>query len=393
MSVGRLLVIAGVLALAACAGADDESAEQSDAVSSKDGGALRGGDFNGDLDRPFLHSASPTLTDDEFALKYKASIEAGAFMFFRSYPGAYHKDLARVKPSRLIMNEGLCFGDPHPENFGFLRISGATRFGYNDLDDSGYCPVALDALRYFSSLRQLLDGQSDAAASFDVILEQYVDTVKDLSRAKSVPASLEPDWKKENEKLVSKATGDTDRLLLDDDVVAPTAAERAAVTAVVPSTVLDVARVLRDAGGSGGLARFHVLVDRAPSPRTVVELKELVTPGVEQGLHQRTLSASERLPVLKSAFWSTTSTDDNVAVTVQGTRFLMRDRAAKSRIDIKGLDKKTREKVLLAQASEMARVHSATWGDIDKDRIRRWLEDGSKTVAERWQDTWHAGAH
>jgi hypothetical protein len=306
-------------------------------------------------------------------------------MFMRAFPGAYHADALALPPGRIPGREGLCFGDAHPDNFGFLDVGGETRFVYNDLDDSGPCPVLLDAARYFAVLRLYFD---DADLS-DHVLEQYVDTLKDPSRAKRVKRDLHPDMQREGKKDLDRATRDG-RFVLDGDLHAPSAADRAAITKLVGSdarlrgtTVLDVATLDRDGGGSGGLARHWILARRGAA-ETILELKEIATPGTELGHHARSLPAETRLETLKRAFWGTAAPDDWFEVKLGATRFLLRDRLAKQSLDLGDLDRKDRIDVLEAQASLLAALHAPALEDVKKDTVRAWLRETCRTLARRW---------
>ena len=377
------VILALGLVLVGCSADGGSSARDDQGLVAK-AKPIASGDFTLKLDRAFIRSTQPSLSTQAFALKWDASRESGV-LFMRSYPAAYHADLLQVAPTKIIGQEGLCFGDAHPDNFGFIHIGGRTKFVFNDLDDSGYCPVALDAARYFAILRLYFD---DSGLTKDV-LEQYVDTVKDLSRAKDIDAALLPDWNQValDELAQSVANG---KLVFGGEVSAPSPSERAAVVTLVQgdarlaaSTVLDVAKVTRTSGGSGGLRRFWALVSRS-GRETILELKEAASPGVDFGRQTKTLGMDQRLALLKGALWSTTVQDDYFYVQLLGARFLVRNRLAKKSIDLGALSSKDREDVLRAQASVMARLHASRWTGVEKDEIRSWLYDSSKVIADRW---------
>src|SRR5262249_59112239 len=85
----------------------------------------------------------------------------GLMIVFRVYHAAYHKDFAvnlRTEArAKIPAARGLCVGDAHPDNFGFLKFDTTMLYAFNDLDDSGHCPVALDALRYITAVRLFFD--------------------------------------------------------------------------------------------------------------------------------------------------------------------------------------------------------------------------------------------
>lgn len=348
------------------------------------GRGLREGDFEAPLDRDFIRSTNAYLDDRTFEEKWSASLESRA-MFMRAYPGAYHRDLSRLPETRIPGREGLCFGDPHPENFGFLRIEGTSRFGYNDLDDAGYCPVILDAARYFAVLRLMFDDK-DLRAD---VLETYVDTLKDASRATTISDALLPDWDDELSSKLAKYTSG-DRIVRDADHEDASPRDRAAIEAAFDAaeaplfrgrTLLDVVRVLRGSGGSGGLSRFWLLA-QSGTKRTILEVKGSVTPGTELGRHARTLDPETRLDTLQRAFWERSAGESYV--TLGGKRFLVRDRFARASVQLSKLGKRDLENVLRAEASLLALLHADALAGVKKDDVRAWLDATSKTLASRW---------
>jgi len=157
--------------------------------------------------------------------------------------------------------------------------------------------------------------------------------------------------------------------------------------------VLDVGAVAREAGGSGGLRRYWLLVEKgsgATKRRTILELKETTTPGAAFGRHSKELPVATRLATLKSTFWGGSSSGDYFYVTLSGARFLVRDRATKKSVKLDPKGGKATTDVLLAQASVMARLQAKYWRAVKKDDLRAWLHDSSKTLAHRWADTYEA---
>jgi hypothetical protein len=350
---------------------------------------LREAELGPPLDRALLRETS-SLSSASFDRKMAAS-RGDIVLFVRSHPAAFHRDLARLAPSRIPGVEGLCLGDAHPDNFGFIRLGDTTRFVYNDLDDSGFCPIGVDAARYFTILRLMFP---DPDLLRDV-LERYVDVVKDPSRAVPVPAELAPDWDKVRDKGLRRHTSG-DRLILgnggDSDELTPASpAQRAAVLAALRAEprlrsfeILDVAVLHRERGGSGGLRRYWLLARRG-GQRTLLELKESAVPGVEAGRRSRVLGMEERLPLLTWAFWGAQPEDDYLYIQVEGTRFLVRDRLAKKSIDLDRLSPRERRALLLSQASLIARLHGPLWEGVKKDDLRAWLAGTSEVLAARWR--------
>jgi Uncharacterized protein conserved in bacteria (DUF2252) len=375
--------------LSACDGTQGLGNQADEADVTTQAKALSNPDFAAPLNRAFIRAASVNLASATFDAKWTAATSDSAVMFMRAFPGAYHKDLKQVPGKRVLGREGMCFGDPHPDNFGFLQLAGETRFVFNDLDDSGPCPVGLDAARYFAVLSLYF---ADKKLSADV-LEQYVDTVKDPNQATQLNRSYDPDWAKVQADGLAAAT-QGDRLVLGatTELTAPSASERAAVMAAAAAdrrlaqlTIKDVASLFRVSGGSGGLRRFWLLVANASGKRTIIELKETATPGVNLGTQRAALPAGERIAKLKKAFWNTSETDDYFEVPLLGGTFLVRDRFSKKSVNLSKLKASELTEVLRAQASEMARVHATAWQGIKKDDLRTWLDGSAQTLADRWE--------
>jgi uncharacterized protein (DUF2252 family) len=388
---GLGIAVAVALCAAGCSGVPSPPLGEEEAAVVATAKPIAHDDFARPVDRAAIRATQRHLDDAAFVAKWDASRES-AVLFMRSYPAAYHADLAQVSAKKLLGEEGLCFGDAHPDNFGFVRIGGRTQFVFNDLDDAGYCPIALDAARYFAVLRLYFD---DGGLTKRV-LGQYADTVEDAGRARAIDDDRLPDWSKVATKELAEHVR-SGKLVLAGEVSAATTAERSAIEATVRgdarlgvARVLDVAAVARTAGGSGGLRRYWVLAERGGA-ETILELKEAAAPGVEAGRHAKTLGMDERLATLKDALWSTSAADDYVYAQVLGARFLVRDRLAKKSVKLDELGHDAREDVLRAQASVMARLHAPRWKGVDKDELRRWLDDSSKVLAERWARARDAG--
>ena len=118
--------------------------------------------------------------------------------------------------------------------------------------------------------------------------------------------------------------------------------------------------------------------------RTILELKEAATPGVDHGLDAKPMSKSSRLGSLKRDLWGVSTSTDYFYVEALGKTFLLRDRMAKASIDLADVRSKDLEKIIEAQASIIALVHKKTI-NVEPKAYARWLEDSSQTLADRWK--------
>lgn len=387
-------VLFAVMTACATAPADDDPASTSQDLTAgplvTQAAPLTNAELPAVLDQVFLRATNPTLASAEWAAKWQASLREPV-LFFRAFPGGFHKDLKGVAANHQLGRQTLCLGDAHPGNFGFQRLGGKTRYVYNDLDDAGYCPVAFDAARYFAALRLFFD---DGDLN-DAVLETYVDAVKDPSRAKTLDSDQEPDWGDVRQKGLADATQGT-HFVFEQDRLPPSTQARKAVGVAIASvpwlqgwTLLDVAEIDRTSGGSGGLDRYWALLQKG-STRTIVELKQTVQPGTEQGIHAKTLAGATRLAVLQQGLWNYAGKDALALVTVLGKTFLVRDRLVRKGLDVQDMKAKDRERVLKVQASVLADLHRSAWQGVQKDEIRAWVKASGKVVAQRWKAAYQA---
>lgn len=392
----RLMVasVSATLALAACTSADEQSEigeiSQDLVVGPQVVAAwpISAQDLPAIPDEAFLH-ATHSLAAADWTAKWQESLKVKV-MFFRAFPAGFHKDLKQAPAARRLGRETMCAGDAHPGNFGFQRLGGKTRFIYNDFDDSGYCPVAYDALRYFVALRIFFDDDDVN----DSVLEAYVDVVKDPSRAEALDKDLLPDWGDVRAKGLETYTSGQ-KFLLEGDLHAPSKSARTAVTAAVAKVawlkgaqVLDVTEIDRRSGGSGGLDRYWALL-QLTDKRTIVEFKQAAKPGTEHGVHAKALPPASRLSILQTQLWGYSQPDALATVTILNKAFIVRDRLLRKSIDVLQLKVRYRDQVLRVQAAVLADMHREAWKGVSKDMMRSWLKASAKVVAKRWSNVYN----
>lgn len=327
--------------------------------------------------RKLFRKLSPALTRGEFDAKFAVALEAPANLV-RSYAGVFWRLARKAPPKQRRAGVGKVFGDAHRENFGFIKVGKRTVFGMTDYDDSGSGFVDDDAAHYFAELRLAEGKKSDLV---DKAIAQYAATVADPSKAVDIDSDLKPDWDKTTKNdLERTVTGKRFRYGKNRALRPARPNERGDIERAVARNrklaglrILDVAELIRIQGGSGGLARYWLLVEPAKGgdPHTI-ELKEMGQPGVtESGIEQETDPAA-RMTSLKKAFWGTAGAGDWFPIDIGGTPFLVRNRHSVEKVDLGRLSKADYEKVILAQASYMAKVHRPAWSgarasDIEKD--------------------------
>jgi hypothetical protein len=378
------------------AGASDEPT----AIRPKEADALREGDFVSPLTRQFIRSTRPAMSDEEFAVAWRAAVSKGAYRFLRVFPQAYHADfaqnLSQAAVRKIPPEVGICFGDAHPDNFRFLERGAKVSYAYNDFDDSGYCPIALDALHYAVAVR--LGYDRDA---MDRLVDRYVAVVTGQRSEAEANADIDkvrerqtPNFAEHRRKrLVELAQKDALRLdsgMARVDGATRSTLERVVVTALSGAAVLDVASLERKSGGSAALARYWLLVQRG-STSTVVELKETGKPGVDLGLSARPIAADERLGALEHALWGESVAIDYEYVEALGKRFLLHDRLAMAPLDLGALSQGDLREVFDAQAAMIGLAHKrvAKQGTDRGRALKQWLSESAEVVADRWKRAHH----
>jgi hypothetical protein len=259
-------------------------------------------------------------------------------------------------------------------------------FSDNDFDDAGFCPVAADILRFLVAT----DLWFGDPALDDAALSAYVSTVANGDAAAVVDPATEPDWTHTRTKGLAKSTsGDT--LILGGEVQAATPDEVAAVRELAardgrfPTKVLDVARNVREDGGSAGLRRFWLLTEDEVGTRTIVELKELTTPGTEFGRFSHTIDGPWRFDVLKPYWWGAADLGDHFTAYVLDGRFVVRDRLIRANLKPDDMTPEQISNTVQAQASLLGVRHRPAWGRVKTPRLATWLRDSAATLTERWR--------
>lgn len=325
------------------------------------------------LDKDILKNTYPHLPASAFEEKFENSLER-PLLFFRSYVNTYYAETLIRGP---LKEAAFCYGDPHPENFGFVSFAQVSEYVFNDLDDSGYCPIGLDILRYFSALRLTISDENMIKRLTDV----FVQTVQ----GKEIEEFIfeKPDLRDENIKNLKKYTAN-DQILEKKNVVLIKKSEKQRVikelTAQLPKfKILDIALYQKNDGGSAGLTRYWVLIEHQ-SQRELIELKQLTFPavgwsGLDQDFDRR------QTP---NYIWG--DSPDYYGHVQLGNELFMTRTKADDYIDLNKLTPPERFMLLSYQVQLLARFH--------RDNLNRlggiepnWILNGSQSIAQRYQET------
>mgnify|MGYP006290766401 CR=1 FL=1 len=336
------------------------------------------------LDEAYFRATCASLAAEEFEVKWKAARKSSAYRFFRSFPHAWHLDLADVRRDRIPGGGVFALGDPHPSNFGFVTFEGGPRFVFDDLDDSGPGWAAIDACRYFAALN-FLDLPKGAMPH---LTRLYADITGDRDYRRRFPLDLVPDVQSASrEELLEWTDGSSFRF--DRPDLEPVADwRRAAIFAALDDeerartfTVEAVARRIRKLGGSGGLSRFLVL-GREPDGQTgLLELKELPVAATSWG--RRLREPDDRAEHAMTALWGARPPHHRV-VTVERVDYLLRSRLGRADVDVASRSGSAQTRVLEAQVSILASAHRGAYAREELERVPEWLGRSAKLVARRY---------
>jgi hypothetical protein len=258
--------------------------------------ALRGPDAtipNETIQR--IQKLYPTQSEEFLHLRLKNA--ENAFQKWRSFPPYFYELLNRSEGllgKDFSARQGLCAGDPHLENFGFLYIAD-TRFTINDLDDVAPCPLNADALRLFIGHRLISSVNSDSW------LSAYKAGL--AGEARSVPEyllRLKEKSLKERRELPKKMKTMMVNKNCQDDYKVLNAVEAQGIETLMKKekrNILIACSRDKDHGGSAGLRRY-IVVSEKEGEIAAFELKPLVTPAP---LYNKKLTQKEREEYFKQA--------------------------------------------------------------------------------------------
>lgn len=320
------------------------------------------------------------LSDKSFQEKLQGALEKD-LMFFRSFVNTFYQDLSQnVSSSNLV----LCLGDAHPENFGFMNFSGKTLYVFNDLDDSGVCPIEFDILRYFTSLDLAF---RDASLS-EKMAREYSEVLSGQKSAAHLEKDLIPSLKKKQDKILRKYVqgnlfkGSSDYVFMPEADKKSLLQELKALPTFAGVELLDAVEIHRATGGSGGLRRYWLLTQKGQQ-RDILEMKENAKAGTAYGIwEQPSWNSTERMEKVKKYIWHQSPEMYDV-IFVRNHSFLVRSRV-KSSLDITELSKKELESVMRVQTGLLAE-HHRQFAKNGIPGVEKWIAVSTPLVVERYR--------
>lgn len=330
-----------------------------------------------------FRSSYSHLDEMTFQRKLADALHEGPVMFFRSFVNTYYADIATQLEIKDLV---LCFGDPHPENFGFLEFPSGTRFVFNDMDDSGFCPLQADVLRYFVAVG-LTYGDPQLTQN---LVREYIQVLTDRKKAASLDKNFFPNLNNKRNKLVKKFTKGNEFVESRELVKIPAPQKKKMLSDLAKEPVfastplLDIVEVPHQGGGSGGLQRFLVLLENLQG-KDIVELKELADPGTHYGNWPHPIwSFPERITELKEEFWK--ESPQYYQAIYYNKNFLVRSHTRDS-VEIEKLTGEELNDYLLVQVGMLA-DHHKIYKKSEIPDLEKWLQRNIDILQTRYLETY-----
>lgn len=310
-------------------------------------------------------------------------------MKWRSFPPYYYELYDRLntqfKSKKFSSIKGLCAGDAHLENFGFLYLpeKNSTLFGLNDLDDVSACHLLSDTLR-------LLVGQKiiDPSVSVTEWHQAYIDGLKGAKR--SLPESLKKlekkslkngvELSKKNKKLFEekKCEGEYSPLTVKEKQTLDSYLQ-----GLGHKYVFACMRT-KDSGGSAGLSRFVFQAVDGRGQLQTLELKPLSRPAPFYNQ-----AAPTRLSFLQSGiekFWGLEYRTHYFAVLLNGVPYLRRPLwNGNEGVALDDLDSLGVREVGLYEAYTLGTLHAKSRTNLSSLKSDE-LEKMSSLIETRWRE-------
>ncbi len=331
-----------------------------------------------------LRSTYKHLSDESFNLKLSGSLDS-PLLFYRSFVNTFYAEMSAQGKSGITST---CFGDAHPENFGFILFNDKTRFIFNDLDDSGRCSFEFDLLRYFVATSLAFND----LRLLSNLINQFTEVMEEPSKAQKIDPSLIPSLSKKNKKILEKYSyknnfnNHSELISIGSTEKQKIIKELLKISLFQKISLLDVVRIKRETGGSGGLDRYWLLVKNSVGELDILELKEIVSPALSFLETQPIQSSFERLEALKNDLWGENPIFYH-AIILNNQNYLIRSRT-KDDVSIEKLTKKQLQDYLFAQVSILALHHSKN-EKIDVLKLANWLKRSIPQLHDRYQMTYN----
>ncbi len=308
---------------------------------------------------------------------------------WRSFPPYYYELYDRViggnqKNKKFTSSRGLCAGDAHLENFGFLYLpeKKSTLFGLNDLDDVSECSLFSDTLRLYVGHKIV-----DPSLSVSVWHAAYTDGLKGAKHA--LPESLKKlekkslkngtELSKKNKKLFEEKVceGEYSKLSVKEKQVLDSYLQ-----GLGHKYVFACMRT-KDSGGSAGLSRFVFQSVDGRGNLETLELKPLAQPSP---IYNR--AAPMRVSWLQSgieSFWGMEYRAHYFPVILNGVSYLRRPLwNGNEGVALDDLDSASIPEVSYYEAYTLGKLHAKSRNNLSALKISD-LENSGQLIEKQWR--------
>lgn len=380
-----------------------------------------------------LQALNPHLSPADLDRKLVAS--ETPFQFFRAFVPFYYSEMKKmVRQSSLaafapVMNDrGFCVGDAHLENFGtVIDAQGGALFTLTDLDDSGPCPLYMDALRFFTSAL-MNDSDADVSALVRAYQEglnspspetqtgettpfRYSKPVKALLAKARKGGAVPPkavDFSNPDAPVLKrpKAEEKFEELTAEKNQNIRRALE-SAYSIAGHATLRDGYETRKVGGGSHGLLRYETVVEFEAKDLgfQMIEFKQLVSPGI---LPVYSVDPREAISPGKESFPSAVERINQALLieqgpfpsplyqvkTVGGVEMLLRPKwKGNSSVDLGDYSKKEVAEIAVDEAKVLGLLHARSAGDLYAKEIAQidesaWIA-AAQQVANKMRQAHH----
>ncbi len=304
------------------------------------------------------------------------------FEKWRAFP-PYFYELVSRSGADLKSRQGLCAGDPHLENFGFVYM-GKPFFSLNDLDDVATCPLDVDALRLYIGHKlvapikasEWISEYKAGLSGLNAPAPAYLDKIQNESAKKKTEMT-----KKYKKLLEAKACS--------GDFAGASKEEVAQISDFLKSegkTLTLLCTRTKDTGGSAGNKRFVIFYPISDG-HEVIELKPLANPAPVMtravGIPERASQYQQAVSVFLGANFQSAYYSVNIGRKIYQRRPLWGGNVGVVEADLASNDLRD---VALYQARTLGKYHRITsngaftysaeaWDKIASDIEKKWRQE------------------
>ncbi len=333
-----------------------------------------------------LKKLYPDQSEDFIVERFKNA--DSPLMKWRSFPPYYYELYDRLNrdlnSKKFTAMKGLCAGDAHLENFGFLYLpdNKSSVFSLNDLDDVSPCYLLSDTLRLLVGHRIV-----DSSVSVSEWHKAYIDGLKGAKRSlPEVLKKLEKKSIKNGTELSKKNKKLFESKKCDGEYANLSTKEKRTLDSYLSGLgykyVFACMRT-KESGGSAGLSRFVFQAIDGKQNLLTMELKPLANPAP---LYNSQSPA--RISYLQSgikSFWGFDYMKYYYPVILDGVGFLARPLwNGNEGVALEDLDTAGIKEVSLHQAFTLGKLHSLSRSNMSQLKAEE-LEKMSGLIESRWR--------